>query len=57
MLPRDRCNEIRLKMDHLVREEETRQNQIHIIKRLANFMAFERFLSLSNVLESAATLR
>ncbi|KAL0589809.1 hypothetical protein ABG067_002034 [Albugo candida] len=44
ILSRDRCNWIRTKMEHLVREEETQEKKMHILERLAFSVVFERFL-------------
>lgn len=44
ILDRDKCNWIRTKLEHLVKEEEPREKKMHILERLAFSVVFERFL-------------
>lgn len=44
MLDRDQCNWIRTKIEHLVKEEDSKAKRIHILERLAFSVVFERFL-------------
>ncbi|KAH7489184.1 2-oxoglutarate dehydrogenase, mitochondrial [Phytophthora ramorum] len=44
MLGREQCNWIRAKMEHLVKDEESKEKKMHILERLAFSVVFERFL-------------
>lgn len=44
MLDRDQCNWIRTKVEHLVKEEDSKAKRMHILERLAFSVVFERFL-------------
>uniref|UniRef100_H3GAB7 2-oxoglutarate dehydrogenase, mitochondrial n=1 Tax=Phytophthora ramorum TaxID=164328 RepID=H3GAB7_PHYRM len=44
MLDREQCNWIRAKMEHLVKDEESKEKKMHILERLAFSVVFERFL-------------
>uniref|UniRef100_K3WND9 2-oxoglutarate dehydrogenase, mitochondrial n=1 Tax=Globisporangium ultimum (strain ATCC 200006 / CBS 805.95 / DAOM BR144) TaxID=431595 RepID=K3WND9_GLOUD len=44
ILNRDKCNWIRASMEHLVKSEESKEKQLHILERLAFSVVFERFL-------------
>ncbi|POM72240.1 Oxoglutarate dehydrogenase (succinyl-transferring), E1 component, partial [Phytophthora palmivora] len=44
MLNREQCNWIRAKMEHLVKDEESKEKKMHILERLAFSVVFERFL-------------
>jgi 2-oxoglutarate dehydrogenase E1 component len=44
ILDREKCNWIRTKMEHLVKQEETKPKKLHILERLAFSVVFERFL-------------
>jgi 2-oxoglutarate dehydrogenase E1 component len=44
MLNRDQCNWIRTKVEHLVKEEDSKAKRMHILERLAFSVVFERFL-------------
>ncbi|TMW66879.1 hypothetical protein Poli38472_011995 [Pythium oligandrum] len=44
ILNRDKCNWIRTKVESLVKVEESKEKQMHILERLAFSVVFERFL-------------
>lgn len=44
ILSRDKCNWIRTKIEHVVREKDSKDKQLHILERLAFSVNFERFL-------------
>jgi 2-oxoglutarate dehydrogenase E1 component len=44
ILDRDKCNWIRTKVESLVKVEESKEKQLHILERLAFSVVFERFL-------------
>ncbi|GLD98266.1 hypothetical protein PINS_up006963 [Pythium insidiosum] len=44
ILDREKCNWIRTKVESLVKTEESREKQMHVLERLAFSVVFERFL-------------